>query len=81
MVSHTSGSRPPRKINTTPPEEAIPGARRASPASPYIESPITRRTYQRTLHRRDLETGYGEVFLPYALEHKYPRAPREWSWQ
>jgi integron integrase len=35
----------------------------------------------RTLHRRDLETGYGEVYLPYALERKYPRAPREWAWQ
>ena len=35
----------------------------------------------RTLHRRDLEAGYGEVWLPYALERKYPRAAREWAWQ
>ena len=35
----------------------------------------------RTLHQRDLEAGYGEVYLPYALERKYPRAPREWAWQ
>src|SRR5712691_2190623 len=33
------------------------------------------------LHRRDLGAGYGEVYLPYALERKYPRAPREWGWQ
>ena len=26
------------------------------------------------LHRRDLGAGYGEVYLPYALERKYPRA-------
>ena len=35
----------------------------------------------RALHQRDLEAGYGEVSLPYALERKYPRAPREWAWQ
>jgi len=33
------------------------------------------------LHRRDLGAGYGEVYLPYALERKYPRAPGEWGWQ
>jgi integrase len=33
------------------------------------------------LHRRDLGAGYGEVYLPYALERKFPRAPREWGWQ
>lgn len=35
----------------------------------------------RTLHQRDLEAGYGEVWLPHALERKYPRAAREWAWQ
>ncbi len=35
----------------------------------------------RALHRRDLGAGYGEVYLPYALERKFPRAPREWGWQ
>src|SRR5712691_668454 len=35
----------------------------------------------RALHRRDLGVGYGEVYLPYALERKFPRAPREWGWQ
>jgi len=35
----------------------------------------------RTLHQRDLEAGYGKVYLPYALERKYPRAAREWAWQ
>src|SRR5882672_6877134 len=32
-------------------------------------------------HERDLEEGYGEVELPFALERKYPRAPRDWAWQ
>lgn len=33
------------------------------------------------LHERDLAEGFGEVYLPYALARKYPRAPREWGWQ
>ena len=33
------------------------------------------------LHSRDLAEGYGEVYLPYALERKYPKAAREWAWQ
>ncbi len=35
----------------------------------------------RNLHRRDLEQGLGEVFLPYALERKYPGAARDIRWQ
>jgi integron integrase len=34
-----------------------------------------------SLHARDLEEGYGEVYLPYALARKYPKAAREWAWQ
>lgn len=33
------------------------------------------------LHRRDLEDGYGEVYLPYALARKYPSAAKEPGWQ
>jgi site-specific recombinase XerD len=33
------------------------------------------------LHTTDLAEGYGAVYLPYALERKYPHANREWSWQ
>lgn len=33
------------------------------------------------LHHRDLEKGYGSVYLPFALERKYPNADREWVWQ
>jgi len=35
----------------------------------------------RQAHAQDLATGYGEVYLPFALERKYPSAPREWLWQ
>ncbi|HUL22983.1 MAG TPA: integron integrase [Thermodesulfobacteriota bacterium] len=33
------------------------------------------------LHNKDLADGYGEVFLPDALDRKYPSAPKEWGWQ
>lgn len=35
----------------------------------------------RSLHRQDLDSGFGAVYLPYALERKYPNAAREWGWQ
>ena len=35
----------------------------------------------RKLHDKDLADGYGEVFLPDALDRKYPNAPKEWGWQ
>ena len=35
----------------------------------------------RIQHEQDLAEGAGSVFLPYALERKYPGADREWSWQ
>jgi integron integrase len=35
----------------------------------------------RLLHRNDLADGYGTVYLPHALERKYPRASAEWAWQ
>ena len=37
--------------------------------------------HARMLHRRDLEAGFGEVWLPDALAVKYPRAGRAWGWQ
>lgn len=35
----------------------------------------------RALHQRDLAEGFGEVYLPYALERKYPAAGKSWGWQ
>lgn len=33
------------------------------------------------LHQKDLEAGYGEVYLPQALAQKYPNAAKDWCWQ
>jgi integron integrase len=33
------------------------------------------------LHQQDLRRGYGQVFLPDALERKLPQAAGEWRWQ
>lgn len=35
----------------------------------------------RILHDEDLAHGFGEVYLPFALDKKYPHAGREWGWQ
>ena len=35
----------------------------------------------RVIHEQDLKNSLGEVYLPYALERKYPSAPKEWGWQ
>jgi integron integrase len=33
------------------------------------------------IHTQDLQHGFGAVYLPYALENKFPNANREWAWQ
>ena len=35
----------------------------------------------RAMHQQDLAEGFGEVYLPYALERKYPNAGKSWGWQ
>jgi integron integrase len=35
----------------------------------------------RRIHGRDIDLGFGAVYLPYALSRKYPSAPKEWAWQ
>ncbi len=35
----------------------------------------------RSLHQQDLVGGGGDVYLPYALERKYPNAGKHWNWQ
>ena len=35
----------------------------------------------RDLHNTDLEEGYGRVYLPFALDRKYPNAGLEYGWQ
>jgi integrase len=33
------------------------------------------------IHQRDLEAGFGSVFLPDAIARKYPGSDRDWGWQ
>ena len=33
------------------------------------------------LHDKDVQEGFGRVYLPHALARKYPNADREWGWQ
>ena len=35
----------------------------------------------KALHEEDLARGGGNVYLPFALERKYPHAARDWGWQ
>jgi integron integrase len=35
----------------------------------------------KAVHEKDLREGFGEVYLPFALERKYTNAGREWGWQ
>lgn len=46
-----------------------------------IEPLRTHLSRVRVLHERDLVEGYGRVYLPFALDRKYPNADREWGWQ
>ena len=43
---------------------------------------MTMRTAKvRRLHEQDLAGGFGDVYLPFALARKYPKAGRSWPWQ
>jgi len=47
-----------------------------------IAAPLRRHLAKvKAQHEQDLEDGFGEVYLPTALERKYRSAPREWVWQ
>jgi integron integrase len=35
----------------------------------------------KALHERDIDAGFGEVYLPNALAVKYPKGARTWGWQ
>lgn len=47
-----------------------------------VKSPLQQHVQAvKQLPDRDLEEGFGNVYLPYALEKKYPHAARAWAWQ
>lgn len=37
--------------------------------------------YVKIMHKNDLSSGFGAVYLPYALSRKSPNANKEWGWQ
>lgn len=37
--------------------------------------------HAKQLHEKDLQAGFGRVYLPHALALKYPNADRSWAWQ
>jgi integron integrase len=45
---------------------------------PYLRIQLE---HVRLLHKTDLEAGFGETSLPYALARKYPNAPFQAGWQ
>ncbi len=42
---------------------------------------ISQIEYVKELHQKDLIEGYGSVYMPYALEKKFPNAKYEFKWQ
>jgi integron integrase len=47
-----------------------------------LEGPLRRHLARvKRMHQRDLELGFGEVYLPFALERKYTNARKAWIWQ
>jgi integron integrase len=47
-----------------------------------LKEPLKRHLEKvKALHEQDLKEGFGEVYLPFALQNKYPKASREWAWQ
>jgi len=47
-----------------------------------VETPLRQQIVRaKRLHEIDLKNGLGSVYLPHALERKYPDASRDWPWQ
>jgi integron integrase len=48
----------------------------------HLAQPLERHLQKvKAQHDEDLEAGLGSVYLPTALQKKYPNAAKEWSWQ
>lgn len=58
------------------------GKDRVTLLPPALVEPLrTQMSAVKAVHASDLAAGYGEVYLPHALERKYPHAGRQWGWQ
>lgn len=52
------------------------------PLHPALLAPLQRHLANvKQWHDTDLAAGYGSVFMPNALERKYPKAATSWAWQ
>ena len=49
-----------------------------SSITPFLNDHLSK---VKRIHENDLNQGYGEVYMPYALFRKYPNAAKEWGWQ
>lgn len=49
--------------------------------SSLVEPLKTHLSKVQALHQQDLASGHGEVYMPMALDKKYPNAGKEWGWQ
>src|SRR5262245_5316609 len=55
---------------------------RVTPLPATLKEPLRKHLLRvKLLHQQDLQEGFGNVELPYALERKLPNADREWIWQ
>jgi integron integrase len=55
---------------------------RVTPLPMKLKEPLRRQLMKvKVIHQQDLQEGFGEVALPYAMERKLPGAPRDWAWQ
>ena len=48
---------------------------------PLVEALSHHLSRIRLQHAADVSAGHGNVYLPYALERKYPNAATDWVWQ
>lgn len=55
--------------------------RRTILPEPLIEQLQRHLARVRLQHEEDVRMGWGKVYLPYALERKYPNAATQWIWQ
>ncbi|MDO9093376.1 MAG: integron integrase [Rubrivivax sp.] len=47
-----------------------------------LQEPLRAELQRRaTVHRQDIERGKVDVYMPFALAKKYPRAAQSWAWQ
>lgn len=62
--------------------EAKGDVRRRTLLPTSIEQPLERQIFfALQLHEQDIDDGFGEVYLPSALNRKYPNAAKEAAWQ